>query len=71
MTELLDSTLDTAGVGRPRRDRDEPRLVDQDLADAPPPEHWPRATGTWPGARAPDDPPRTYTSSSCSRAVRR
>ena len=33
MTELLDSTLDTARVGRPRRDRDEPRLVDQELAD--------------------------------------
>jgi putative transposase len=33
MTEVLDSTLDTAGVGRPRRDKDEPRLVDQELAD--------------------------------------
>lgn len=29
MTEVLD----TAGVGRPRRDRDEPRLVDPDLVD--------------------------------------
>lgn len=35
MTEVLDSTLDTAKVGRPRRDKDEPRLVDQDLADRP------------------------------------
>ena len=33
MTEVLDSTLDTAEVGRPRRDKDEPRLVDQELAD--------------------------------------
>jgi putative transposase len=33
MTEVLDGTLDTAEVGRPRRDRDEPRLVDQEVAD--------------------------------------
>ena len=37
MTELLDDVVDgsadTAGVGRPRRDRDEPQLVDDELAD--------------------------------------
>jgi len=33
MTEVLDSTLEIAGVGRPRRDRDEPWLFDQALAD--------------------------------------
>jgi putative transposase len=37
MTEVLDGdvhgTVDTGGVGRPRRDADEPRLVDQELAD--------------------------------------
>jgi len=33
MTELLDGTQDTALVGRPRRDRDEPWLVNQALAD--------------------------------------
>ena len=37
MTEVLDSDVggevDTGGVGRPRRDADEPRLVDQELAD--------------------------------------
>lgn len=33
MTEVLGTRLDTARVGRPRRDKDEPRLVDQDLAD--------------------------------------
>lgn len=32
MTELVDA-VDTAEVGRPRRDRDEPRLVDPDLVD--------------------------------------
>ena len=33
MTEVLDGSVDTAGVGRPRRDADEPRLVDAELAD--------------------------------------
>jgi putative transposase len=33
MTEVLDGTADTGAVGRPRRDRDEPRLIDQGLAD--------------------------------------
>jgi len=33
MTDVLDGTMNTAGVGRPRRDRDEPRLIDEALAD--------------------------------------
>ena len=33
MREVLDGTSDTAGVGRPRRDRDEPGLFDRELAD--------------------------------------
>ena len=33
MTEVLDGTADTDAVGRRRRDRDELRLIDQDLAD--------------------------------------
>jgi len=33
MTEVLDNARDTARVGRPRRDADEPRLVDAELAD--------------------------------------
>jgi putative transposase len=33
MTEVLDEVVDTAEVGRPRRDRDEPRLVDPEMVD--------------------------------------
>jgi hypothetical protein len=33
MTEVMDGTADTGLVGRPRRNRDEPRLVDENLAD--------------------------------------
>jgi putative transposase len=33
MTDLVQDTVDTGGVGRPRRDRDEPRLIDAALAD--------------------------------------
>lgn len=33
MTEVLDDVVETAVVGRPRRDRDEPRLIDEALAD--------------------------------------
>lgn len=33
MTDLVRDTVDTGGVGRPRRDRDEPRLIDAALAD--------------------------------------
>ncbi len=33
MTDLLDGTADTVGMGRRRRDADEPRLVDAELAD--------------------------------------
>lgn len=33
MTEVVHGRADTAQVGRPRRDRDEPRLIDQELAD--------------------------------------
>lgn len=33
MTLVLDDTADTAGMGRRRRDADEPRLVDAELAD--------------------------------------
>ncbi len=33
MAEVLDEVVDTAGVGRPRRDREEPRLVDPDMVD--------------------------------------
>jgi hypothetical protein len=33
MTEVLDEVVDTAEVGRPRRDRDETRLVDPEMVD--------------------------------------
>ena len=33
MTEVVDRRADTAQVGRPRRDKDEPRLIDRELAD--------------------------------------
>jgi hypothetical protein len=33
MTEVLDNARDTARVGRCRRDADEPRLVDAELAE--------------------------------------
>lgn len=33
MTDLVQDTVDTGGVGRPRRDRNEPRLIDAALAD--------------------------------------
>ena len=33
MADALQDLVDTAEVGRPRRDRDEPRLVDPDLVD--------------------------------------
>lgn len=33
MTHALDSVADTEKMGRPRRDKDEPRLIDQELAE--------------------------------------
>jgi hypothetical protein len=33
MTEELDEVVETAQVGRPRRERDEPRLVDPEMID--------------------------------------